>query len=142
MVTILSYGSKKDVLKNGYQPPENMSGRDKLCKSCLLEIKNNQTQGRKHNEKASIGSQIGILLLGIIIPFVWLYPFYKVGKLGYGLIISVGLTIVAFVPLIISFEFDLDSTVGAYFIILHFAKIPILFYFLIKWTRAWNKDAI
>ena len=88
-------------------------------------------------EKVSIGWQVGILLIGVIIPFVWLYPFYKIQKLTYGVIISIGLTVLAFAPFLISVQ--IDSTVGGWlFFILYFAKIPILFYVLIRWSREWN----
>jgi|APSaa5957512535_1039671.scaffolds.fasta_scaffold111923_2 hypothetical protein len=134
--------SKKMIMRSGYIPPENITDSDKVCVPCFENIKKTQTKGITHNEKVSLVFQSVILLLGIVIPFVWLYPFYKIGKIGYGLVITIVLTISAFVPLLISFELDLDTTVGGLFIILYFAKIPILFFFLIKWTREWNKDAI
>ncbi len=55
MISVLNYGSKKDILKNGYLPPSEMSDRDKLCKSCLLEIKNNQTHDKHLRKKVSMG---------------------------------------------------------------------------------------
>ncbi|QUC65423.1 hypothetical protein NsoK4_04040 [Nitrosopumilus sp. K4] len=142
----MSFGSRKDILRSGYRPPENMQNGDKLCKSCLLKIKDIQTKGKPQREKVSLGFQIGILLLGLIIPFVWLYPFYKIEKLGYGLIISLILTVGGIIPLAISVRLDIDSSISSamllLMVIMWFGKIPVLFYFLIKWTKEWNKEAI
>ena len=143
MTNFLSYGSKKDILRNGYQPPENMSESDRLCKSCLLEIKNTQTKGRSVRQKVSVGWQVGILLLGLIVPFVWLYPFYKIEKLLKAFAISIVLVVGGAIPLILVSALELDEYVAnlfaVFFGIAYFAKIPILFYFLIKWTRAYNE---
>ena len=135
--------SKKMIMRSGYIPPENILDSDKVCTSCFKDIKKAQTKGITHNKKVNMGYQIGILLLGLIIPFVWLYPFHKIGKLGYGLVISIVLTAVMFVPMIIPGIDELDSDMGwILFMILYFVRIPVLFYFLIRWTVKWNKDAI
>jgi len=135
--------SKREIILNGYQPPENMSESDNLCKSCVLELKNTQTQGTKPTEKISVGWQVGILLIGLIVPFVWLYPFYKIEKLLKAFLISIILVGGGFVPLIIvsALEFDefISSMLTVAFGLAYFVKIPILFYFLIKWTREYNE---
>mgnify|MGYP002637986004 CR=1 FL=1 len=93
----------------------------------------------KNNEKVNLGYQIGILVLGLIIPFVWLYPFHKINKLGYGLIISIILTAGMFMPMFFASELNSVPDVGLIlFFILYFGKIPVLFYFLIRWSRKWN----
>ena len=94
-------------------------------------------------KKVSMTWQIVLMTIGLIIPLVWLYPFYKVQKLGYGILINVLGYLSFFVPLLLwdydgmSDEMTMIFSTGI--MVIWIVKIPILFYFLIKWSRAWNK---
>ena len=55
----------KEVLRNGFQTPKNMTDSDNLCKSCLNEIADTQTRGRTHNE--AIG-MMGQMILTVFAP--------------------------------------------------------------------------
>ena len=46
-------GDKKFIIRNGYIPNEKMAESDKLCQSCLDEIKRTQTQGKTSDKKMS-----------------------------------------------------------------------------------------
>ena len=135
MVTILSYGSKKDVLRNGYQPPENMSNGDRLCKSCLLEIKNNQTQGRKYGETISM---MGQMILTVIFPGLSALRIEKWRRFaGISLLLDIAIIggTIAIGSMTEIYEFFVIA------VIFYFVS-PFDFYFIHKWTKEWNEDAI
>jgi len=46
-------GDKKFIIRNGYIPNEKMAESDKLCQSCLDEIKRTQTQVKTSDKKIS-----------------------------------------------------------------------------------------
>jgi hypothetical protein len=135
MLSVFSYGSKKDVLRNGYQPPENMSNGDRLCKSCLLEIKNNQTQGRKYGETISM---MGQMILTVIFPGLSALRIEKWRRFaGISLLLDIA-TIggtVAIGSMTEIYEFFVIA------VIFYFVS-PFDFYFIHKWTKEWNEDAI
>ena len=135
MLSVFSYGSKKDVLRNGYQPPENMSNGDRLCKSCLLEIKNNQTQGRKYGETISM---MGQMILTVIFPGLSALRIEKWRRFaGISLLLDIAIIggTVAIGSMIEIYELYIVALIF-YFI------SPFDFYFIHKWTKEWNEDAI
>ena len=135
MLSVLSYGSKKDVLRNGYQPPENMSNGDRLCKSCLLEIKNNQTQGRKYGETISM---MGQMILTVIFPGLSALRIEKWRRFaGISLLLDIAIIggTIAIGSMTEIYEFFVIA------VIFYFVS-PFDFYFIHKWTKEWNEDAI
>ena len=135
MLSVFSYGSKKDVLRNGYQPPENMSNGDRLCKSCLLEIKNNQTQGRKYGETISM---MGQMILTVIFPGLSALRIEKWRRFaGISLLLDIAIIggTIAIGSMTEIYEFFVIA------VIFYFVS-PFDFYFIYKWTKEWNEDAI
>jgi len=135
MLSVFSYGSKKDVLRNGYQPPENMSNGDRLCKSCLLEIKNNQTQGRKYGETISM---MGQMILTVIFPGLSALRIEKWRRFaGISLLLDIAIIggTIAIGSMTEIYEFFVIA------VIFYFVS-PFDFYFIHKWTKEWNEDAI
>ena len=135
MFSVFRYGSKKDILRNGYQAPENMSKGDILCKHCLLEIKNNQTQGKKYGE--AIG-MIGQMLLAVIFPGLSALRIAKWWRFaGISLLLDIAIIggTVAIGSMIEIYELYIVALIF-YFI------SPFDFYFIHKWTKDWNEDAI
>ena len=135
MLSVFSYGSKKDVLRNGYQPPENMSNGDRLCKSCLLEIKNNQTQGRKYGETISM---MGQMILTVIFPGLSALRIEKWRRFaGISLLLDIAIIggTIAIGSMTEIYEFFVIA------VIFYFVS-PFDFYFIFKWTKEWNEDAI
>lgn len=114
-----------------------------ICNKSLLYNKSRIEHTEEH--KVSVGLQIANLLLGSIIIFAWIYAFYKIQKLRYGLLITVGSTVFIFSLLFIPTFEGQGSIVMLFFILFYFlCAIPAIFYFVIKWSREWNKkiDAI
>ena len=135
MLSVFSYGSKKDVLRNGYQPPENMSNGDRLCKSCLLEIKNNQTQGRKYGETISM---MGQMILTVIFQGLSALRIEKWRRFaGISLLLDIAIIggTIAIGSMTEIYEFFVIA------VIFYFVS-PFDFYFIHKWTKEWNEDAI
>ena len=135
MISVFSYGNKKDVLRNGYQPPENMSNGDRLCKSCLLEIKNNQTQGRKYGETISM---MGQMILTVIFPGLSALRIEKWRRFaGISLLLDIAIIggTIAIGSMTEIYEFFVIA------VIFYFVS-PFDFYFIHKWTKEWNEDAI
>ena len=135
MFNVFSYGSKKDILRNGYQPPENMSNGDRLCKLCLLEIKDNQTQGRKHKEAKGM---IGQIILTTIFPGLAAFRIEKWWSFA-GISLLLDIVVIGSVIGIGSI-----TEIYEFFIIalMFYFVSPFDFYFIHKWTKEWNADAI
>lgn len=76
------WGDKKHILHFGYMSPKGMSKHDKLCRSCLDNIKNTQVKeiqlkGKYVKElpvkKSIIGSYIPVWALMVAIDLGWRY---------------------------------------------------------------------
>ena len=135
MIQFLSFGSKKDVLRNGYRPPENMSNDDRLCKSCLFKLKNNQTQGKKHNEAKGMTGQI---ILTVFAPGLSAFRIEKWWRL-FAFSILLDVPVIGGLLLIYS---TIDSYIFMVMAIIFYFISPFDFYFIHNWTREWNKDSI
>ena len=79
-------------------------------------------------EPVSVGWQIVFL----IIPYVWIYAFYRIEKLRIGLVLAIISTGAGIgFQMLLPFPWGLASSWVFYII------IPI--YFIVKWSREWNK---
>ncbi len=124
-----------------------MTKNDRLCKLCLLEIKKNQTQGERINERVELWSQIAIVLFGFIIPLVWLYPFDKIHKITRMFCYELLIMGISLIPLIVwsaiysvtPFDDEYSGVPFMLFIIVYFGVGVIQFPFIVKWSREWNK---
>lgn len=63
-------GSVDDVLKSGYRPPQDMTEPDKLCQTCLDEIKRTQIKGSIANQKKPMKLK-PVIPLGLFAIYVW-----------------------------------------------------------------------
>ena len=135
MISVFSYGNKKDVLRNGYQPPENMSKGDRLCKSCLLELKNNQTQGRKYNEAMGMPGQIILTVFAPGLSALRIEKWWRFFAFSFLL----DITIIGGLFLIYS---TTENYIFMILAIIFYFISPFDFYFIHKWTKEWNEDAI
>ena len=93
--------------------------------------------------KVSLPWQIFLVVLGLIIPFVALYPFYKIKKLGriigiHFLIIGVTL-IPLFIGMGLEYEGEYDYLLMMPFLVVYLGRTLIDLPFIIKWSRKWNK---
>lgn len=113
------------ILVYGYQPPEGMSKHDKLCQTCLDNIKNTQVQGKIRQFKQSVFWNIVIIFL--LAPVA----FYFVKRLRKWMLYC-------FIPWIL--VLPLISVIYTPYLIwigiLGFYAFSI--YFIIKWTEEWN----
>ncbi|MGY5150353.1 MAG: hypothetical protein ACW9W3_09845 [Candidatus Nitrosopumilus sp. bin_68KS] len=135
MIGFLSYGSRKDVLRNGYQPPNEMKNSDKLCKSCLLEIKHNQTQGRTYNNSVNM---IGQMILTVFAPGLSALRIEKWWRFA-------GISFLLDIAIIGSAITIGAMTENSFFYVLaliFYFVSPFDFYFIHKWTKEWNENAI
>lgn len=79
-------------------------------------------------EPVSVGWQI----VFVIIPYVWIYAFYRIEKLRIGLVLAIISTGAGIgLQMLLPFPWGLASSWVFYII------IPI--YFVVKWSREWNK---
>jgi len=112
-----------------------MSNGDRLCKSCLLEIKNNQTQGRKYGETISM---MGQMILTVIFPGLSALRIEKWRRFaGISLLLDIAIIggTIAIGSMTEIYEFFVIA------VIFYFVS-PFDFYFIHKWTKEWNEDAI
>jgi len=68
-----------------------------------------------------------------IIPLVWLYGFYRIEKLGSGILMVICVAILAIVLLFI-------PVFGYALAWLASAILPI--YYIVKWSQEWNEDIL
>jgi len=68
-----------------------------------------------------------------IIPLVWLYGFYRIEKLGSGILMVIGVAILAIVLLFIP-VFGYALAWLASFL------LPI--YYIVKWSQEWNEEIL
>ena len=133
MINIFSYGGRKDILRNGYQPPKNLSGQDRLCKSCLMELRKNQKQGKTYDEAVSMTRQMfwcflfpGFAALNIEKWMkMWIFSIFP----QYGMIIVLGF-------------FEIEFYEVPWIALLLYFTFPLNFYWIHRWTKEWNKNKI
>lgn len=117
--------NREFILTYGYQPPERMSNYDKLCQSCLDNIKNTQVQGKVRQFKQSVGWNIVIIFLLAPVAFYFVKRLTKwvlYCVIPWGFVTAIGsLTSNPYL-----------SGLGG----LGFLSFNI--YFIITWTREWN----
>ena len=94
------------------------------------------------NQKINITSQLIFITIGIFIPFIGMYPFYKIKKLTKIIIIRVIAMLVTIVPIAIAVSIDPEyiftsiyPLVAVYLVIIILIEYP----FIIRWTREWNE---
>jgi len=127
--------NKKEIMRNGYQPPENMVDFDNLCKPCLNEIADTQTRGRTHNEAINMTGQ---MILTVIFPGLSALRIEKWWRFaGISLLLDIAI-IGGFVSI---FAMTENSIFMILAVIFYFIS-PFDFYFIHKWTKEWNTDAI
>jgi len=68
-----------------------------------------------------------------IFPLVWLYGFYRIEKLGSGILMVIGVAILAIVLLFI-------PVFGYALAWLTSAILPI--YYIVKWSQEWNENIL
>jgi len=74
---------------------------------------------------------IAVQVILCLIPLVWLYGFFRIEKLTAGILMVIGVAILAFViQLIVPFEFGYGLAWLASFL------IPL--YYMVKWSQEWN----
>jgi len=75
---------------------------------------------------------IGWQIVFVIIPYVWIYAFYRIEKLRIGIVLAIISTIVGIgFQMMLPFPWGLSSSWVFYII------IPI--YFVVKWSKVWNE---
>jgi len=78
---------------------------------------------------------VGLQIILSILPYVWLYALYRIERLRIGLVLAAICTGIAIgIELLLPFPLGLTSSWIFYII------IPI--YFVIKWSKQWNKKFI
>ena len=76
---------------------------------------------------------IAVQVILCIIPLVWLYGFYRIEKLGSGILMVIGVAILAIVLLLI-------PVFGYALAWLASAILPI--YYIVKWSQEWNENIL
>ena len=76
---------------------------------------------------------IAVQVILCIIPLVWLYGFYRIEKLGSGILMVIGVAILAIVLLFI-------PVFGYALAWLASAILPI--YYIVKWSQEWNENIL
>ena len=69
-------GNKKDIVRAGYQPNEEMSDTDVLCQNCLEQFGKTQERGKRRGERSGMAGQI---VVGFIFPLI---AFWRIGRAG------------------------------------------------------------
>ena len=125
----------KEVMRDGYQPPENMTDYDDLCKSCCNKISDTQTRGRTYNKPVNMKEQ---MILTVFAPGWSALRIEKWTRfVGISFLLDIAIIGGAFV---IGSMTEIYEFYGVA-IIFYFIS-PFDFYFLHKWTKEWNKEAI
>jgi len=78
-------------------------------------------------QPVSVGWQVVFLF----IPYVWIYAFYRIEKLLFGIVIAlVSLAITTGIQMVLPFPFG--------FILAFFTSFFLPIYFIVNWSREWN----
>ena len=76
---------------------------------------------------------IAVQVILCFIPLVWLYGFYRIEKLGAGILMVIGVAILAIViQMLIPFYYGVSWLVSV--------LIPI--YYMVKWSQEWNENIL
>ena len=76
---------------------------------------------------------IAVQVILCIIPLVWLYGFYRIEKLGSGILMVIGVAILAIVLLFIPvFGYALAWL----------ASVILPIYYIVKWSQEWNENIL
>ncbi len=75
---------------------------------------------------------IGTQTLFVILPYVWIYAFYRIEKLRMGIVLALVATGISLGPQMV---FPFPYGLGTALII----TIVLPIYFIRKWSREWNK---
>jgi len=78
---------------------------------------------------------IAVQVILCIIPLVWLYGFYRIEKLGAGILMVIGVAILAIV-----IQFIIPFFFGYALAWIASAILPI--YYIVKWSQEWNEDIL
>ena len=109
------------------------------CQLCIRKNFINDETRMDHlkSHKVRISSQLLILVIGFVVPFVWLYPFSKICKTIYGVLIMLGLPILGF----LSSMYLLNGTTSSSYVFgsCYLLMIILSLYFLSGWSKKWNK---
>ena len=134
MINFLSYGSRNDILRNGYRPPDMMNDLDRLCKSCLMKLKENEPQGEVKEKAVSMAWQI--------FTTIWIpgYAALKIEKWRKMFLISIPRSILSIYLFLLAI--GNESPLLFMIALLWYFANPIDLYFIYKWTSEWNKDKI
>lgn len=136
-----SRGSKKDVIHAGYVTPESMTDHDRLCQSCLDEIKRTQVQGKKIIDKIGVTGQIILCLIPFFHLILQVYSFHRIQKVTRYAMYSAILYAIPISLLVIGYYvhelkvliyIGISGFIGAYF-------IPVIW--VIDWTRKYNQKS-
>lgn len=135
--------SKKEILRNGWQTPENMTNHDKICKPCLQELKKSQTRGKTYGKAVSMSWQF---ILAVIAPGLASLRISRWRKwMLYGGLPRYGIIFTAFVVYVLIVD-SLDSIGNSFamwiIIIFMFIGSPHEYYLIGKWTKERNKNTI
>lgn len=101
------------------------------------------------DQKVSVGWQVVFTIIGVFVPFVWLYPFYKIRKIIRMILIRLLVVGLSIVPLLTYFMIgyisstepnpDMELLVIMPLMITYTAGGLINIPFIIKWSKAWNR---
>ncbi len=102
-------------------------------------------------EKVNLTTQIIFTIIGLFIPLVWLYPFYKIKKITRMIGIRFLIVGVSIIPMLILVgltylypdnQMLIDSSPIGYmpFMIVLTGVGLVDIPFIIKWSRNWNKE--
>jgi len=98
------------------------------------------------NKKVNLGMQIVWVLVGQIIPFVWIYPFNKIHKIGrligWKLLIMgvsiIPVIVVALSDYILSTSYMDGTIVMIPFFMVYLGIGLVDIVFIVKWSMEWN----
>jgi len=82
-------------------------------------------------ERKPVSITVQVILC--LIPLVWLYGFYRIEKLGSGILMVIGVAILAIVLVFI-------PVFGYALAWLASAILPI--YYIVKWSQEWNENIL
>ncbi len=131
---------KKEIIRVGYTPPNDMSDKDSLCQECLSVVKLNQVQGKNLNSIVGVTGQIILCLIPVLHYILQSYAFIRINKFRKFLIYFLIIHVPAIVMVFTGFSFAgfaLISYIGAAGLIGGYF-IPVIW--IIDWTREYNKN--
>jgi len=76
---------------------------------------------------------LAVQVILCVIPIVWLFGFYRIEKLASGILMVIGVTIVA-----LFFQFVIPWPIGSALAWLVSFLVPL--YYMVKWSQEWNEN--